>query len=1587
MVYTSDNMALTPIIIDAETRRAQIHAKAVDGIKNVFPLETRGHRIEIDNVAVQPREFSSREQKEAILNGHTLQEPIKGDLIMKDPDGKVVQTRANVTLAQLPYFTQRHTFIVDGNEYSVANQRRVRPGVYTRIRGNEELEAAFNLGKGENFRISMDPAKGHMYMQYGTTNIPLYPILKNLGVTDGALNKAWGSGVVTQNRTAFNAKSDQTLNRLYEKLVPVFKRDHTTTESKADAIRESYNNTMLDPEVTTQTLGEPFTHVTPAALVKASQKILDVHRQGVDTDDRDSLTFQALHSVDDFFKERIQLEGRNFAKKVKMKASMTATPDLAAIVPTAPFTRTLRSFITQSSLSGIPTQINPVEILDSASRVTTLGEGGIESDRAIPSEARRLHHTHFGFIDPSRTPESFHVGVDLRGSLFLQRDENGKMYTRLRNMKTGKIEDVSVDNVENATVAFPGETAKNKGVSALRGGVVVSVPKSEIDYELPHPNMMFSLASNLVPMPESTQGNRILMGAKHATQALPLIHREQPLVQVASYNPNRTMCQEIARLTIPRAPVAGTIKKIDDDYIYLQPNGKKSAAVDDTVWLAPIEHVRLENDDLKLASMAEVYERHGHAHPGVGSTLWHFHNYEHGYSHCRGGGLNPYEIHHQDDGSHAINREYARGHGIDRAPTWFHFSESAGPGQWKLESGRPVSLGDVPGQFKHAAAPDLIKIPYDTNFPLSSKTYLHNTLNVKAGDEVDAEQLLGDSNFTKDGRMALGTNLQVGYLAHYGANTNDAFVISQSASEKLTSEHMYKEAMSLDDDITLNKDKHRALYGGRWTDAQYANLDSRGVAKAGATLQPGDPIVLGIRKTAPTAEQQMLGKLHRSLATPYREVTHVWEHRCPGDVTDVVTTPTRVVVTLRTRETAAVGDKISNRYGGKGVVSKVLPDDHMPHTVDGVRLDVLIPPTGVHGRINPSQIIETCAAKVAQKTGKPIVIDSMSGRNNVKWARGLLKDNNLSDKEILENPLTGKQITGPDGKGIMTGPQYMYKLFKSTETNYSARGVEDYDVNLQPAKGGATGAKALGRMEINALLAHNARNVLKEVSTLKSTKNDEFWRAYQLGLPPPPTRTSFASEKFMSMLQGAGVKVDKSDEHLTLGPMTDADVTRLSSGSINRPLMVREKDLAPEKGGLFDPVVTGGTSGTRWAHVDLHEPIVNPTFEDPVRRMLGLTENEFRDVLHTEGGKGIQRRLDKVDLDKHETALKTESRTATGSRLDSVVKQLKAISALKREDLTPSQAYVISKMPVVPPVVRPILPAKGQRDLLVADANYLYRDAMLANDTLADAKKSLPPEEVGKARLQLYDATKAVFGLADPVSPQLAGRGAKGFITNISGQGSPKGGYFHGKVLYRPQDLSGRGTVAPDLTLNMDEIGLPEEMLWTMYAPHTIRRLVQNGYKAVDAKQMVEDHHPAAHDMMLKELKERPVFVNRAPTLHRFGLVGAYPVPVPGKTIRVNPFMEKGMNMDYDGDTMQIHVPVMPAAVREVHAMTLSNLLFGDKTKSDLLVFPQHEAVAGMVYASGDANKGKAHKYKTKEEALAAYHRGDIQINDAVEIG
>jgi len=1443
---------LKPIFTTAASKQEDVRKKAVQGIQDSFPMVGKKYMLDVTGVHVKPKDYGPEDYKKARLSAQTLHEPIQGAMTLTDnTTGKVVQKVDKFTLMRLPHLTAHHTFIVDGNPYTVSNQIRMRAGVYSRKKRNEELEAQFNLSRGSGFRMSMDPKKGQFNIEYGTSKIPLYPVLQQLGVSDSQIEKEWNPKLVQQNKDFAGKKPDKHMDKLYSKVVRSYNQE--PGEDKIKAIQRTFEATRMDPRVTEKTLGKGFDRVTPEALLRTSGKLLKAYNTNEDFDERDSLSFKQFIGPDDFIKERISLDARDIRRKVMGKLDRTG--DIHSSLPSAPFTRGIHKFLTTSALSGNPAQINPMEIIDSATKITPMGEGDIPSDRAIPDEARRLHGSHMGILDPVRTPESFKAGVDLRTTMFAAKDDDGKIYTVLHDRK-GKAKYIPVEKMVEKTIAFPNQTMTGR-VDVMRGGTVQSVQSNEVDYKIPNVHAMYGVSTNLIPFLDSIDGNRATMGSKMMTQALPLKGGEAPFIQVASYRPGMTMEQEVGNMISPTSPVAGKVTKIKNGFVYIRPNSNSKTA-----------------------------------------------------------------------------------------------------------------------------APADVRIPFFQNFPLKSKTYLNDKLTVKPGDTVSAGQVIANSPFAQDGRISTGRNLRVAYTSMHGMNSNDAVVVSETGAQKLTSKHMYEEAMDADADTIVGRSTHSTYYGNKYPKTMYDSMDKGGLIKPGMRVLPGDLLIASVQKTKLSPEARMLGQLHKSLIKPYRDTSTTWDHDTPGVVSDVFRTGNKIRITIKTEEPLKIGDKLAGRYGNKDVVSSIVPDDQMLRDENDNPIDMAISPTSVVTRINPAQILETALGRVVEKTGKPIAIDNFAPRDNVQYVKDELKKHGLKDTETITDPMTGKKI-----KGVLVGPQYTMKLMKTTSTNFSARGVEDHDANQQPSSGGPKGAKGIGRLEFNALLAHDARNILKETSVLKSQKNDDYWRAYQLGLPTPALKSSFAYDKFGVQLVSAGIKMDKRDNLIQLGPLTDKDVGKMSSGAIRKPLFVNAKNLNPEVGGFFEPALMGGNSGTKWSHVQLSEPMVNPVFERSVKTLLDMKKADFEKTMREEGGLGIQKRLSKIDLDQREKDVLTKLKGLRSDQRNNAVKELKYLRTLKEQGLRPEDAYVVSKIPVPPPVYRPIVPSNSGNRLQVSDPNYLLRDTMIASDLLTKTK-GLPNIVQGDARKHLYDSMGALYGLQEPLSPQLKNRNVQGYIARIAGAGrGPKTGFFHSKLIKKRQDVSGRGTIAPDTSLAMDEMGLPEDAGWSMYSPFVMKGLVQKGFGATEAKKMIDDRHPAAKNVLDRELQTRPVLINRAPSLYRYNVLAAYPKLVPGKTIRVHESLAPIMTGDFDGDAVSITAPVTPAAVAETKGMTLPHMLLSDQRKSSLTTSaPQQEAVMGIYQATSAKPTGKAQTFNTKADAMSAYHSGRITLGTPVTI-
>lgn len=1389
-----------------------------EGLSEVFPIIGKKQELHLSDISIKDNldPADSASQKKAILNGSSWTVPVHGTLTLKDKSGKPLDS-TKIRLLSLPKTTDRGTIIYNGTEYNITNQLRLKPGVYTSIGADEITSSHFNVDKGANFELWQDPVKGNFFMKFQQSSLPIYPILKELGVADSEMVRYWGKEIFDSNKNVTPARYKNSILSAYKKLT--YNKEDVSYDEAAKQLKDVLAKSTIDDGA----------KVSASALLEASRRILRINKKEDTPDDRESLEHKAVYGPEDFLKETIVKGSRPTVWKIKSRMDgLVPRKTVKDIVLPGTFSTPVYSNLNSSSLVSVAGDANPLSLLEATNRITSFGPGGITSTHAIPESLRNIHPSHIGFLDSVRTPESDKAGIDLQLGMNARKEGNTLQAALID--KNGRKIYKSPAELKGKIIAFPKQPAKGK-VEAVMDGKLITTTRNKVDYAIPGVHDMFSYTTNLVPFLSNNAGARANLGGKMSTQALSLKYREAPLVQSDSGVSGQSMERVVGDSLLPHSPVDGEVVSVDRDKIKVK---DKSGNVTD------------------------------------------------------------------------------------------------------------IALYD--------------------NYIIGGKNFIDSSPTVQKGENVKKGQLLADTNYTKDGTLALGLNLNTAYVPFRGLTHEDGIVVSESAAKKMVSQHMYRFDLQITEGVELNRNKYQAYFGGKVGPQQFEKLDDSGIVKPDTVVEAGDYIIAAMRESVSSPEDAILGRLHKKLAKPYKDISILWEKDNPGRVVDVVSTTRHITVTVRTDAPLVIGDKITNRAGGKGVVTAVLPDSEMPYNQDKERYEVILNPATVISRMNIGQLTETAASKIASPD-KPYIAPSFpeQGENVSRQVQDELKKHNKKEVDTVYD------ASGVKIGDIFAGKQYFYKLGKTTDTNFSARAFQGgYDADMQPARGGESGAKSIGLLDTYALLSHNARNILRESATSKSEYNPEMWQAIQLGKPLPPPQPTFAFNKFINFLKASGVNVEKEGDRFKLLPLTDKDITGMSSGKILNPLMLKAKDMAEEQGGLFDVNKTGGKSGIKWSHIELSEPVLNPVFTDPARRLLGLKKKEILDMQYQQGGNAIKEKLSEIDVDKRLSELTAGFERLRGTNKDDAIKQIKYLTVLKDAGLRPEDAYIISKVPVIPPVFRPIYQIEGSGATRVSDVNNLYKQVMLVDKGLRDpVLQGLETKEKQPLRRDLFQTVKALQGL----DKSDTGKDLKGFIMAIKGD-VPKEGFFQSKVLSKKQDIAGRATIGVDPELGLDEIKMPDKMAWILYGPFVIREMVKLGMSVMDAKQEVDDQTDKAKNILLMVMRERPVLLNRAPTLHKFNIMAFKSTPYPGKTLLIPPMIMKPYNADNDGDSVLNSVYTRWLA-KGLHGKLDDNYLDGSESSG----YNQDDN------SSGNYNKGGC-DMPFNSNTLVRYQYGVINLKD-----
>lgn len=872
------------------------------------------------------------------------------------------------------------------------------------------------------------------------------------------------------------------------------------------------------------------------------------------------------------------------------------------------------------------------------------------------------------------------------------------------------------------------------------------------------------------------------------------------------------------------------------------------------------------------------------------------------------------------------------------------------------------------------------------NFPFNRKTFIHQTPAVRPGDEILPNQLLASSNFTDStGTTALGRNARTAYVAWQGKNFEDAVVISESFANKMSSEHMYQHELELNEKTKTGKKSFIQLFPGKFDKQTLARLDDQGVIKLGTEVRYGDPLILGM-----TQKETAYNKVHKRSQAGFNDATVLWDHHDPGVVTDVVMGKKGPTVVVKASSASKVGDKLSGRYGDKGVIADVIPDSEMPHDSAGQPFEVLLNPLGVITRTNPAQMAELLLGKLARKQGKPIKVqDFDSSKDMSEWVLQELGKAGLSDLEDIVDPSRDQKING-----IATGHRFFMKLHHTAESKSQGRGGGAYTMEDAPAKGGAAGSKRIGMLDTNALLSHGATTTLQDISAIRGQKNDQYWLQFMSGYNPQATKVPYAYQKFVNQLRAAGVNVIKQGTQTNIMALTDKDIEELAG---DREITSSEgvdwaNDLKEISNGLFDKSKTGGHGGTRWSFIRLHEPLPNPVMEEPIRRMLDLTQKQFQGVIagsenlakYGTGPQALKKALDDINVDKAMEQARNIIAAGRASERDAAVRKLGYLKSAKKLGLKPGD-YVLTKVPVLPPQFRPVSMMSNNMPQ-IADANYLYKELFEANSNLKAIQSEVGQAASGQERLATYNAFKAVTGLGDPISQKTRDKNVQGVLKSVFGS-NPKFGTLQRKLISTTVDNVGRAAITPNPDLDMDSVGLPEEQAFSVYEKFVTRRLVRQGMSLRAAREQVVNKTKLAREILIEEMDYRPVYITRAPVLHKFGVLAMKPRITKGSTLQVSPLIVKGFNADFDGDAMNYHVPSTEKARQEALDRLLpSRNLFSLSDFKSVMHAPANEYIGGLFHATKSVSERPKKIFRTLADMRRAYERGAVSLNDRVQI-
>ena len=730
-------------------------------------------------------------------------------------------------------------------------------------------------------------------------------------------------------------------------------------------------------------------HITVDDIVASVSVNLDLNFGLNSTDNIDHLGNRRVRSVGELLQNQFRIGISRLERVIRERMGTMDPKEVTpqSLINVRPVSSAIKEFFGSSQLSQFMDQTNPIAELTHKRKLSALGPGGLNRDRAT-FDVRDVNHSHYGRLCPIETPEGQNIGLISSLAAYAKVNEFGFIESPYRKVEhvigedgkmqtivTDKVEYLTADEEDNYIVAQANEELVDDKyfvrdrVSCRHREDIIQELKEKIDYMDVSPKQLISVATALIPFLENDDTNRALMGSNMQRQAVPLLVPENAIVATGI---ERRIAYDSGVMI--NATNAGVVKSVASNKI-----------------------VVTEED------------------------------------------------------------------GTDREYTLKKFERS---NQGTCLNQRPI---------------------------------------VDKGERIEKGQTIADGPSTRNGELALGRNIMVGFMSWEGYNYEDAILLSEKLvrEDVFTTIHIEEHEIEARD-TRLGEEEITRDIPNVGEDA-LKNLDADGIVRIGAEVGSGDILVGKVTpkgETELTPEERLLRAIFGEKAREVRDTSLKVPHGEGGIVVDVkiftrankdelspgVNKLVRVYIAQKRK--ISVGDKMAGRHGNKGVISRILPESDMPFMADGTPLQIVLNPLGVPSRMNIGQVLEVHLGLVCKQLGWKIATPVFDGASESDINQ-LFRENNIlnPDGEVdgkiqLYDGRTGE----PFENRVTVGQMYMIKLIHLVDDKIHARSTGPYSLVTQQPLGGKAqfGGQRFGEMEIWALEAYGAAHILQEILTVKS---------------------------------------------------------------------------------------------------------------------------------------------------------------------------------------------------------------------------------------------------------------------------------------------------------------------------------------------------------------------------------------------------------------------------------------------------------------------------------------------------------------------